>query len=145
MENPSDQIEPTGINFDSVCIDNLRRTRKWTKFLSLLGLFMLVIMLIIFLITTIPSLMSNGKYLSLSILPMLLIAVIYFFPLYYLFQFSRYSKLAITHHDTKNLSISIKYLRMHYTFLGILVIIMMLLYSAIAVALIISGKNFFHF
>ena len=61
-------------------------------------------------------------------LPILLFALLYFFPVYYLLKFSTLSKLAIEGNDSKLLEEAMRYLKMMFKFMGILVIIVLSIY-----------------
>jgi mannose/fructose/N-acetylgalactosamine-specific phosphotransferase system component IID len=75
-----------------------------------------------------------------TFLPFLLMTFIYFFPIYYLFQFSRYSKKAFINLDSELLSIALKYLKMHYRFMGILVIVVFGIYLIMFLFMLVSGN-----
>jgi hypothetical protein len=68
--------------------------------------------------------------------------VIYFFPIYYLWRFSQYSRQAIESYDTEDLAIALRYLRLHYTFMGILVIIAFVFYIVAGIFMVTSGGLF---
>ncbi|MBC8054574.1 MAG: hypothetical protein H7Y13_16060 [Sphingobacteriaceae bacterium] len=140
MENLSPQEEPDFITFDSLCIQHLRSTRKWTKFLSLLGFIFIGFAVII--IGIVSMQFFNGSSSILAILPMTIIALIYFFPIYFLWQFSTQSKSAIEYKDTESLRKAMMYLNRHYTFMGVLVLVMIVCYLIAGIAMVVSGKMF---
>jgi hypothetical protein len=132
----------------------LNTTRKWTMFFAILGLIFLGIMLIVGLlagsfISAFTSKMSGmegmngmegakaaGGFASIFIFIFLLIfAVIYFFPLLYLFRFSRHTKNAVANLDANELQLGLKNLKSFWKYLGILTIIMLVIYLLVLIAL----------
>ena len=107
----------------------IKELRKWTMFLSILGFIFLgfVILLMPFVIYFQMSGFNGGLGLATTI-PLILIVVIYFFPIYFLYMFSKYSKNAIDNLDSNSLEIAFKYLKSHYKFMGILVIVLLCIY-----------------
>jgi hypothetical protein len=138
MENLSPQKEPEAIIFGSECIEHLRSTRKWTKFLSLLGFLFIGVAVIIAGLITMQF--FNNTSSILAILPMCLLALLYFFPIYYLWQFSVHSKAAIESNETESLGKAMKYLNRHYVFMGILVIIMIVCYVIAGIGMITAAR-----
>lgn len=56
-------------------------------------------------------------------------AILYFFPVYYLFQFSQKVKQAIAHQSSELLEQSFENLKSHYKFVGIMMVIILGLYA----------------
>ena len=61
----------------------------------------------------------------------LIMAGIYFFPVYYLYQFASRIKFALREKDNEKLTSSLEYLKSHYKFMGVLALIMVSLYGVI--------------
>ncbi|MBL7852661.1 MAG: hypothetical protein JNN04_17285 [Cyclobacteriaceae bacterium] len=115
----------------------------WATFLAILGFIMMGFLLIagIFM-GAIFSNLPNSEALpfpaELFTVFYLLIAVVYFFPIYYLFKFANLARSGIQQRDSSRLSSSIQYLKSHYKFVGILTIVgiaMYLLFILLFVAL----------
>lgn len=147
MENLSPQENPrSSIIFDNSCFKQLNVTRKWTKFLSIVGfVFLTGMTIIVGLVLSQFFSNANSGIPLLAILPSLLLAVVYFFPIYFLSKFSVHSKIALDTSSTKSLSDALRYLKLHYTFMGVLVIAVVALYIVVyAVMIQVSGGlNFF--
>ncbi|MEL7588430.1 MAG: hypothetical protein AAGU19_17100 [Prolixibacteraceae bacterium] len=130
MENFNDAATDRNIiELDHIGLLNLKETRKWTMLLSVLGFVFIGLMLALVIWLT---LMGGSPYAVpqvFSFIPLLLLCVIYFFPIYFLFQFSRYSRLAIANSNSNLLSKSLRYLKKHYQFMGILAIIVLIIYA----------------
>ena len=66
-------------------------------------------------------------------------AVVLLFPVVYLFRFSNMVKVGIIKRDEAQIEEGIRNLKLHFKFIGILSIVIILLYFLIAVALIFTG------
>lgn len=118
-------------------IQNLNETRKWTNFLSIMGfIFIGLMILIAFAVSSMMTTMADGE----SALPFsgtvlgfvyLIIAFIYFFPILYLYRFSKYTKKALETKNSNDLNEAFKNLKSHYRFMGIITIVMIALYALI--------------
>lgn len=142
MENfTGTTAENNAVGLDFAAITHLSETRKWTMFLSILGFVFLALMLLVVLFFIFAGRELTQSHIPMiAMFPMLLLGVVYFFPIYYLFQFSRYSKLAIKTMDTTSMSLAMKYLKLHYRFIGILAIIVAGLYLIFFVTMIAAGS-----
>lgn len=119
----------------------LKETAKWAYFLAVLGFVGIgfLILLGLFIGTIFSSLGAFNQ--GISPMPMmgtsfitflyLIMAGIYFFPVYYLYQFASKIKLALREKDNEKLSSSLEYLKSHYKFMGILALIMVSLYGVV--------------
>lgn len=94
---------------------------------------------IVFALSSITIRGYNAKSL-LTVVPLILTAVIYCFPIFYLWKFSRLSKQAIENNDTSALSKALKYLKLHYRFMAMLIVILIVGYSIAGIAMLISGR-----
>ena len=113
----------------------LKETAKWTKFLAILGFVgigLMVLGSLVMLFAT-SSLMSNGDFpFGGKIFMMLLylaFAVLYYFPISYLYQFSENTKKAIENNDNNAIRDAFEFLKSHYKFMGILTIILLSFYA----------------
>lgn len=110
----------------------LNEAAGWARFLSVLGLVLISLQALVVL-----SALLFGSFSGLSMGPfegsaiMLiygLLALVYFFPLYYLFLFSGRAKRAVATNDDIALEECFGYLRSHYKFIGTIIIIMLVVY-----------------
>jgi hypothetical protein len=133
-----DQSKP--VQLTNNCLGHLSETRKWTLFMAILGFIFMGLCIIIIPIILVTSGLSgaNGSGLV-TTLPLLLVTVLYFFPVFYLFKFSINSKNAILESDGILLEVAFKYLKLHYRFMGVLVIISIVVYSIVGVGLILTS------
>ena len=142
MEN---QQEFKKIELEEDSLRDLDKTRKWAMFIAILGFIGLGLMLIIgigtaiflsvFKSETIPDAASWG-FLPGAI--MIVFCVIYFFPILYLYRFSKHTGIAVSTIDKSQMQQAIRYLRKFYVYMGILLIIMLVVYF---VAFIVSGAS----
>lgn len=127
----------------------LKETAKWGYFLSIIGFvcigFMVVLALFISTIFSALSGLSRSAN-SMGFLEMglisgvyLAIAVIYFFPVYYLFQFSSKLKKAFTSNDNDLINSSFEYLKSHYKFIGILALVFTVIYGLLFLFSLLAG------
>ena len=136
-------LDKTIIEIDNEGVNYLTETTKWAKFLSIVGFVFIGIMFIfIFVIAISAGFLPTTRFNFVSVLPLTIICIIYFFPVLYLFQFSRYSKLAISNKDSGLVSKALKFLKMHYKFMGILLIVVIIIYLIVGTGLLLSGRFF---
>jgi hypothetical protein len=69
---------------------------------------------------------------------LLILIALCFFPLLFLFRFSKHVALAVTNHDTAEINKAFKNLKSYFVYIGILIIIILILY---AVALVVAGTS----
>lgn len=69
----------------------------------------------------------------------LIFAAVYFFPIFYLHQFSAGIKRALAQNDQERLVKAFYYLKAQYRFIGILMIVMLTLYVVMFVVMIFAG------
>ena len=131
--------------FNDEAFHHLQETRKWTLFLSILGfvalgLGIVAAIIMSFIFQAMPNTPSPFHQIqSFQIIPLTLILLLYFFPIYFLFQFSEYSKRAIREKNAVYLNKALKYLKYHYRFIGILTIILISIYILIFIGIVAFG------
>jgi hypothetical protein len=141
MEIPT---ENTKIEIGKDTLNQLNVTRKWTMFLSIIGFIFLGLILIIGVIAgTFLTAFSTGEnnlgvHGPLMFIPLVVVTVIYFFPILFLFRFSKHSAHAVNKYDVNEFNLAIKNLKLYFAFLGILVIVILSLY---VVVLVVAGSS----
>ncbi|MFN8334794.1 MAG: DUF5362 family protein [Cyclobacteriaceae bacterium] len=137
-----DQIENNDLSLTTGAKMFLKESAGWTKFISIVGFVFIGFLIIIALFagTFLGAMMEasgmnmmGGAFITVFYL---VIAVINFFPIYYLFQFSSKMKAALQTQSSELLEQAFSNLKSHYKFMGILLIIVLGLY---AIALIFGG------
>jgi hypothetical protein len=112
----------------------LKGASNWAKFLAILGFIGVGIMVVFGL--SFGAIMSaiNPDFHDLPAPEMafgliyIIIALVYFFPVLYLYRFVNHSHRAVSFSDSFQLSEALKNLKLHYQFIGILAIIMIGIY-----------------
>lgn len=136
------------VNYETMKVIN--DTRKWTLFLSILGFIGIGLIVILGLIIG-PLISSlSGQRLGSTFPPFLfgfiylIIAVIYFFPVFFLYKFSVFAKRAFNTFEPENMHLAFKNLRTHYQILGVITIIFVGLYVIVGViaALVTAFSRF---
>lgn len=134
-------ITPTAINF-------LTEIRKWVNFLAILGFIMVGLMALFSLFAgAIFSAFSTQMGTAFPIggfagFIYILIALLYFFPILYLYRFGSNLKAALATRNSKSLEKAFSNLKSHYKFIGILAIITLSFYVIAFVIGIIAGLGF---
>jgi hypothetical protein len=72
----------------------------------------------------------------------LAIAVLYFFPSLFLFQFGSKMKIALNNNDQPALNLSFTKLKAYFRFWGVLTIILISFYAFALIAVIVAGAAF---
>ena len=134
-KNTLTELEQLTVNSRSKSF--LKETAKWAKFLSIIGFIGIgIIVVFSFFAGTIFENLPNTQPMPIDLgmtltITYLILAVIYFFPIYYLFQFSNKMKAALLTKNDETLSDAFEVLKSHYKFVGVLTIIMLSLYALV--------------
>jgi hypothetical protein len=122
-----------GVSLNDAMRSYIQETAKWTYFLSILGFIFLGFVVIGALFAglmfgSMTRELGYGIGGGLISLIYLAIALLYFFPILYLFRFSTKAKAAIQSGSDGELTEAFQNLKSHYKFIGILTIVMLGLY-----------------
>src|SRR5674476_1519967 len=127
-------LETRKIEIEEGTFKYLNSSRKWAMFLAIIGFIFVGLIIIIGLIagTFLTAFNSGEKGLgipeSLMFIPILLLAVIYFFPVLFLFRFSKHTSHAVQTLDKMEFHKAIKNLKSFFVYIGVLIIIILSLY-----------------
>ena len=128
------------ITLSHIDLSHLNETRKWSNFLSILG-FIGVGFLVLFALFSgsIFSMFNGGQFGQFPDGIMfiygafyIIMAVVYFFPCYYLFKFSQHLSNALANSNEEEMSAALRNQKSLYKFFGITVIVFMSLYIGLA-------------
>ena len=138
MENSqildTDSANSGGLTVSPVTAGFLREIARWTKFLSVLGFVGIgLIVLVAFFTGAIFSVLPSAAEMPfppvfLTVI-YLAVAALYFFPIYYLFKFSKNLSEALKQQNGSFLEGAFENLKSHYKFIGIMAVIMLSLYA----------------
>jgi hypothetical protein len=143
MENTITELEQ--LTLSGKAKGFLRETARWARFLSILGFVSIGIMVVFSLFaSTIFNAIPQAQLVPFDFglvmtITYLVLAIIYFFPVYYLYQFSSKMKTALLTKNNDILSDAFEVLKSHYKFIGVLTIIMLSLYALAFVSSILTG------
>lgn len=132
------------IELDQESLKNLDSIRKWTMFFSVLGFIFIGILVIagfaagIFMSVFSSGEMGAGFPLWVLIIIIPAIAAIYFFPVFFLFRFSRHMRNAVMNLSNEHIRIAFRNLKYYFTYIGVLVIIVLAFYF---IALVVAGSS----
>ena len=125
-------------------LNKLNSTRKWTMFLAIIDFIFLGLFIVIGVITgTFLSAFNSGETglgipESLMLVILFVLAVIYFFPVLFLFRFSKHAAHAVQTLDKQELHKAFRNLKSYFVYIGILIIIVLTFYI---VALVVEGTS----
>lgn len=133
-------------------ISFLTETRKWSSFLSILGFIGIGLMVIFGLFaSTIFGLMANelgaqpAGFSGMFGIIYIFVALLYFFPVLYLYKFGSKLKVALNNRDNIALESAFENLKSHYKFIGIFTIITIGFYILAAIFGAIAGFSAMNF
>ena len=137
---PQSKIE---LNDDG--ISYLKEAGRWTSFLSIFGFVVIGLIALAVVFTGLTAVTTNKGIAAVSLIPLILIGVIYYFPIYYLWKFTKLSKKTIDNNDSDALTGALKYLKRHYKFMAVMAIIGICCYAAAIIGMLVSGRLSNHF
>lgn len=142
LDNPS--TFSSVLTIDQLSTNYLEETRKWARFLSIMGFIMIGILVIIALFagslfSSLGSGMTGALPATMITIVYLLIALLYFFPVLYLYRFSVQMKVALQESNQESLSGSFGNLKSMFKFMGIMTIIVLALYALAFIFAIVAG------
>lgn len=120
----------------------LSETGKWGKFLAILGFVLVGLMVIVGLFAgTIFSSMDQALPFPGFMMGLfyILFALLYFFPVYYLFKFSNQVRGALVTKNSQALDSAFENLKSHYKYIGIFMIIILSIYVLIGGGALLAG------
>jgi hypothetical protein len=146
--------EQNKLSLDHLAVDALRESAKWCMFLAIVGFIGIGLMVIFgafmtFAMSVMPQQDAYGgmpdpfmgfkAYIGAFYI---VIALIYFFPVYYLYNYAKGTKQAVETGNNGILSTALVNLKSHHKFLGIFTIIMIAVYVLAIVGVMIFAASF---
>lgn len=141
MEAP---LEIKKIEIEQETLKHLNTTRKWAMFLAIIGFIFLGLVIIVGALagTFLTAFSSGAKTIgisdSLMFVPILIVSIVYFFPILFLFRFSKHSSHAIQNLDKQAFNKAIKNLKYYFVYVGVIIIFIFTLYF---VFLVVAGSS----
>ena len=138
-QNFENQLTTAAVGF-------LQESAKWSKFMAIIGFIGIGLMVLVSLFmaigfsamgaSTMPELPFSMSVFSIIYV---LFAAIYFFPVYYLYQYATKTSAALHSKNKQLLADGLENLKSHHKFLGIFTLIIISLYGFIFVFAILGG------
>ncbi|MCK0109893.1 hypothetical protein MWU58_11360 [Flavobacteriaceae bacterium S0825] len=148
MENNPSSFDTFELNISTNIKRFLNEIAKWSFFLSIIGFIGIGLMVVVgLLFGTIMSTMGDSPAYQLGYTAgmgvfYVVIALIYFFPVYYLYKFSRKMKRALHANNNDDFESAFSNLKSHYKFIGIFAIIIFSLYLIMFLLAIVGASLF---
>lgn len=141
------------LSLNAQAVAALRESAKWSLFLSIIGFigigFLLIAAAIVgFAMSRLedvsPGFSSNPFITMKGFVSVIyvVIAILYFFPIYYLYKYASGAKNALQTYNSEQLSDALVNLKSHHKFLGITVIVIISLYIFMFVGVLIAVSSF---
>lgn len=139
MNNPLTEVEE--LTLTNTAKYFLKEIAGWSKFLAILGFIFIGIMVVFSFFA--GTIFHRFPQAQIQVIPFdfryfitivyLVFALIYFFPVLYLFKFSTKMKLALQNKDNDILEKAFENLKSHYKFIGVFTIITISLYVLVII------------
>lgn len=137
-------VENRKVEIESETLKYLNTARKWAMFLAIIGFIFLGLFVVLGIIAgTFLTAFNTGET-SLGIPESVMfviffaLVVIIYFPLHFLFRFSKHTSKAVSTQDKKEFHKAFKNLKFYFAFIGVLIIIVLVFYL---VALVVVGTS----
>lgn len=139
------------LNLSDTILGYLKETTSWSYFLAILGFIGIGFMLLfgLFFSFIMGNMPGGNPYAAIGLNPSYLglvyvvISLFYFFPVFYLFNFSKKIKSALKSKNNDDLTSAFSNLKSHYKFMGIFAIVIIGLYALIFIGAMIAGAGAF--
>jgi hypothetical protein len=128
----------------------LNEIRRWTMFFAILGFIgVALLVLMAFFVGAVFQLFSQfpgagpGGNMPTTMFTViyLVIALLYFFPVLYLYRFSSNLKRALQLNDTDSLTMSFRWMKAHFKFVGVITIVLLSFYALALLIGIFAGAG----
>ena len=139
-----EENQNNGLQLQTAALGYLRESAKWSMFLAILGFIGIGFMaLMAILMTSAMSMMPDvpgpfGAIKGFISILYLVFAILYLFPIYYLFKYADNTKKALHSGNSELLTDAFGYLKSHHKFLGIAAIVIISLYILAAIVMVIG-------
>jgi hypothetical protein len=145
------EIENQKIELEGITLLHMNEIRKWTRFMSILGFVAVGLLLLVGVVFVVASITRppmqieefGNAFWPLFGIVYLLLAVVYFFPVLYMYRFSVYAKQSLTGitsggSSNELMANAILFLKKHFRFVGIFTIVILAIYLVVIIGVIIA-------
>lgn len=133
----------TNLELNQQAVDALRSSAKWSMFLAIIGFVGIGFMIFAALaMTSIMSMIPSSPMSPIGNLKgfisgiYIVMALIYFFPVYYLYKYASDMKIALLSSNSEMVGTALSYLKSHHKYLGISIIGIISLYIIFIIGII---------
>lgn len=148
MENQNNFV------LNDLAVDALRVSAKWTMFLSVLGFICIALMVLGGLGAMVAASGVSDEPTFGGFSPFgamrayigifyLVFAVIYFFPVFYLYKYSKGIRDALSYHNNDQLTEALCNLKAHHKYLGIMTIVILSLYVVMFIGFFVFAASMY--
>lgn len=144
VNQPLDNDLQEGLSLSRSSQSFLSEAARWAKFIAIIGFIVCGLMVFGALgMLTMTGIMPGGSD-ELPFSPMLLVgiylgfAIIYFFPILYLYRFATNAQDAIRGSSEHRLEVALENIKSHYKFMGILMIILIASYFLFFIGMVVT-------
>jgi len=136
--------EPRKIEIGQDTLNYLNTTRKWTMFFAIIGFIFLGLILIFgllagtFLSVFKSTEMGSGIPQVLVFAIIIIFALLYYFPVMFLFRFSKHTAKAVQTLSKEELHKAFRYLKSYFVYIGIMLIVVLVIYF---IGLVAAGAS----
>ncbi|RLD85503.1 MAG: hypothetical protein DRJ02_10270 [Bacteroidetes bacterium] len=139
-------MEPFVLSDQSVGF--LKEAKKWAYFLAILGFigagFLLLVGIMVSVLFSVIDVFAElpdkpDFPFGLIGIVYIALAVVYFFPAYYLYKFSKEISNALLVRDEAHLTSAFRFLKKHFKFIGIMIISLIAFYFVIIIIFVVVG------
>ncbi|MGV3696889.1 hypothetical protein [Flavobacterium sp.] len=143
------------IKLNTLAVDALRESAKWSTFLAIIGFIFIGLMVIAGIgLSAVMSAIPDDPYGgAMGMNPFasiktylggiyIVMALIYFFPVYYLYKYATGTKRALELGNDDEMATALVNLKSHHKFLGIFTIVMIVIYVLGIIAFAVTAASF---
>lgn len=131
------------IELNEQAVDALKTSAKWSMFLAIMGFIGIAFMILgAIMMTSVMSMLPEtpgpfGNMKGLISIIYIVMAALYFAPIYYLYKYAADMKNALLASSSDLVATALGYLKSHHKYLGISIIILISLYFLLIIGIII--------
>lgn len=146
-ETPQSRPDESKLELNRESLLALHETGGWANFIAIMGFIMVGFLILVglFMGTVLSSFTPEDKPLPFPAqtftIIYLAIALVYFFPIYYLYNFANQVRNGIRSRDPDKIASGIRNLKSHYKFIGILTIVTICIYILAMVLMMALGAG----
>ena len=138
MDNLENNVQPENSFITTEINDYLSETSKWGKFLAIvgyvgMGIMVLLALFVMFGFSQISKFSGVGFPMGMIGFLYIIIAVVYYFPVNYLYRYSVHIKQGLNSNDLSSITSGFRNLKSLFKFMGIFTIVILSIYALILV------------